>query len=178
MQEMEHMLVKDVMVVKCMMVSHMLQFQELLLDQNINTLELIKHAKLHQLKLDILSMVMLKLNHKVHLHMLKLLQNMHFLLELMLVELTFNYIKVEFIAKLVMELLKNLIMVLQMLDMEQIIILLKTHGDHHGENQDISDLLEFLMLKDNVVFNKKLLIHFIKLIVLLNDFLNYLFYLI
>lgn len=59
--------------------------------------------------------------------------------------------------------------------MDLIIISLKIHGELNGENLVISDLLELLMLKDNVVFNKKLI--FLNtnpnpIMFLLNDFIN------
>lgn len=102
MQEVIHMLVKDVMVEKCMMDLFMPLNLVLLLDQNIHMLVLIKHATFQKLKLDIHSLVMLMLNHKIQLLMLKLQQNMHFQLVLMLVELISNFIRVVYIANHVM----------------------------------------------------------------------------
>jgi hypothetical protein len=58
--------------------------------------------------------------------------------------------------------------------MDLIIISLKIHGELNGENLVISDLQELLMLKDNVVFNKKLTFLNTNPIImfLLNDFIN------
>jgi hypothetical protein len=72
-----------------------------------------------------------------------------------------------------MEELKNWIMELLMLVMLQITIWSKTHGELVGEKVDISDLPELQIQWDNVVFNKKLTIQFIRNQVLkqyLNDF--------
>jgi hypothetical protein len=57
--------------------------------------------------------------------------------------------------------------------MDLIIISLKIHGELNGENLVISDLQELLMLKDNVVFNKKLtFLNTNPIMFLLNDFIN------
>jgi hypothetical protein len=115
----------------------------------------------------------LMLLHKIHQHSLKLQLNMLSLLVLMLVESISNYILKVYTVRVVMEELKNWIMELLMLVMLQITIWSKTHGELVGEKVDISDLPELQIQWDNVVFNKKLTIQFIRNQVLkqyLNDF--------
>lgn len=82
--------VKDVMVVKCMMVLLMLLNMVLPLDQNIHMLELINNVQPKRPKPDINLLVLLMLNHLTLKPMLKLLLNMLSLLVSMLQESTSN----------------------------------------------------------------------------------------
>lgn len=82
--------VKDVMVVKCMMVLLMPLNMVLPLDQNIHMLELINNVQPKRPKPDINLLVLLMLNHLTLKPMLKLLLNMLSLLVSMLQESTSN----------------------------------------------------------------------------------------
>lgn len=146
------MTVTVVMEVLCLKVLIMPQSMELLSNQNTLTLLQLKSANLKRLKLDINSMVLLKLNHSIPKLILKLHHNMLFLLVSMQEELISNYIERVSFHQYVMEKLNHLIMQLLMLDMHQIIIYLKIHGDFLGEKLDLLDLPEQQIKLDSVVF--------------------------
>lgn len=141
-----------VMVVLCLKALIMLQSMVLL--SNLNTLMLLqlKSANLRRPKLDINSMVLLKLNHSIPKPTLKLHLNMLSLLVSMQEESISNFIERVSFHQYVMERLNPLIMQLLMLDMPQIIIYLKIHGDFLGERLDLSDLPEQQIKSDNVEF--------------------------
>lgn len=114
--------VKDVMVVKCMMVLLMLLNMVLPLDQNIHMLELINNVQPKRPKPDINLLVLLMLNHSTLKPMLKLLLNMLSLLVSMLQESTSNSTRKVSTMPNVMEVNQLLITELPMLDMLQITI--------------------------------------------------------